>query len=318
MKDKSYLNPISVLYDDIIHSFYNNNSIVSNRLGRLLLENKIDKIIFIDPSHTALQTPQVDLKSKQIKLHNSYLCYLWSIIYVFITYLDFLLEGEISDNKYVNFENEPKLDMAKTLIDWAMSLRSEYSQWPEATPTPSENSEKCKFVNCYFRNAVRYLMYHEVAHLSNGHIAYLDLIHKSSLGDDELREDESLLLKELEIEADSFAFECLIGLDDDDTTKFVKGAGASMAHLSSIYLTKSYSLKRNRQPDIDNRLFHIKNKITFENPFYQFYLNSIYNIGLTIFFDRHPKKYITKDSKFKSWDDFFTYMFNSLDELKVN
>ena len=313
MNNNSQAPPISLLYDELIANFASKNGTGNNVILSLLKKGK-PLSIRIDPSETRLVTPKVDLKTGWIRLHQSHLSYIWCIIFSFISLLNFAGKRMSKGKTFIMMTDAPELRETDALISWAISLNREYSVWPSMLPSPANTSQKCTLVNRIFIKTVLYMMYHELAHLSNGHDQYISLILKK-----ELDEDEKLILKQLEVEADNFAFECLADTADTEKIMLVNIFAASIAHISNLYLISNISeLIQMRHPDIDTRIFNLMNKVQFENKHYRSGLDLIYNIALSLFINRLPTNYITEDMKFESFEDILSYLYSCLDKEKSN
>jgi hypothetical protein len=316
-----YLSPIRNLYDRIIDSFYENGPLTSARLDDLVKNGMISRGIYFNPEQSALRTPKVDLLSRQIEVHESYMSFLWCIIYNFIFLNETSQKLTVENQKVIRINNESAvgLDEMNYLLGWGLSLRDEYSQWPPNLPNPATAGEKTTMANVLLVEVIKYLLYHEIAHLANNHIAYLNLIETPT---GMLSQQELYELKELEIEADNYAFDMLVGPELNEHT-YNKALACIVAQLSNLFvISKTQHLKQPRHPDIDTRLFNLMNRIMFEEVRYQMNIDQTLNMGLSLFLHIHKIPYIPTDPDNISWHETFEevlrYLYEKIDEEKNN
>jgi hypothetical protein len=307
-------NPITHLFDELIYQFSNSNSLVNGSLFSLLKKGKINRHIHIDPTKTKLVTPTVDLNQGLISLHESHISYLWCVIYTLMALIDFASKRMSGKETFILMTDAPELVETNALMTWALSLKKVYSEWPKEIPSPEIQSQECEVANRICIRAILYMMYHELGHLSNGHDQYLSLVIKS-----ELTAAESLILKQLEVEADNFAFECLTEGEDTEEQKFTNMLAASIAQISNLYLTfNTNDLIQLKHPDIDTRIFNLMNKVEFDNKDYRLGIDLIYNIGLSLFINQLPNPHLTEDLSFQSFEDILAYLYSCFDLEKTN
>lgn len=315
-----YVNPIKSLFDRIINSFYLNSKLSESRLDELHNQGLIHRGIFFNPEETFLKTPKVNLITKQIEIQQVYMSFLWCLIYNFIL-LNEVSQTLAKENLHViqiNDRTTDKLDQMNDLTGWAFSLKEEFSPWPSSIPNPTWSDQKIKMANELFVQVVTFLLYHEIAHLGNRHISYLEIINKpnENLTDNELTE-----LKMLEVEADNYAFDMLVGPDLNEST-YNQTMGAVMAVISNLYVVKTpIQLIQVRHPDIDTRIFNIMNKIKFDDIRYQMNIDQTLNMGLSLFMHVHKIPYLPDTNEKQNWHDTFAdllqYLYNKIDEEKA-
>ncbi|MEN0054481.1 MAG: phage exclusion protein Lit family protein [Mucilaginibacter sp.] len=274
-----------------------------------LLEKNKPLNIRINSFDSKLTTPKVDLRLGLIQLHESHLSYLWCMIYSFMSLLDFTEKRIAEGQTYIVMTDAPELIGTNSIFTWAVSLKRECSNWPANLPSPAGVSQDCDLTNRIFIQAVLYIVYHELGHLSIGHDQYLPLITKQ-----ELTEEESQTLKLLECEADNFAFDCLKEVDETEDSTLINVFAASVAHMSNLYLiTNTADLLQMKHPDVDTRIFNLMNKVQFENEHHKSGMDLIYNIGLSLFINQLSPTYLTEDMSFESFDDILNYLYSCLD-----
>jgi len=199
------------------------------------------------------------------------------------------------------------------LFDWAFSLKRQNSndEWPECLPNPSMSNYNIRVANVIFIDAISYIMFHEVAHIVNGHWdSYKEISHKSKNGD-VLNEQEKALCVQLEQEADTFASECMISSIDHEETRYHKQLGIIMAGLSSMFALKAKTrLTSLTHPSLHVRIFNSRERTSFSEG-NEFHLDRVMNVGLSMFCKLHGIQY--EDQNFGSFDSLLDYFFNLLD-----
>lgn len=314
------LNPIRTLYDDIIHySTVDSNATTETRIEALINENKLSKSIMIYASMERIRPARVNFKTKQIELQTQYLCFLWCMIYINMELLEVVTDEWDEDKAYFDLGVVKGLEELDKVFNWANSLKEGYSAWPTDLPSPTHERDKIKYVNYIFKQAARYVMYHEIAHLANNHSNYLDLITKATSS---LSETDQSTLKELEIEADNYAYECLVAPWNTESEIVSKIIGAAIAQLSNLWLIDTTAhLISTSHPDIDNRMFNLMHKVRFETSAFQTTLDLVYNINLSLFLKKFAVPYEKSETiltGFATFNDVLMYLYQHFDDLKRN
>jgi hypothetical protein len=302
---KGYVSPIKHLYDRIIDSFYSNNTVSEARLKELAEQNLVSRSIFFNPSGGFIRTPIVHLETGEVEIQESYMAFLWCTIYNFVKMNDSARQLCLSSEDIVQFNSTSveDLDQMNYLFDWSLSLQTKYSEWPKDFPSPVDGSEFSNTINVIFLHALSYLLYHEVAHLANNHKAYLELINSKP---EELTEKECYQLKSLEVEADNYAIELLLGVNLSEDQTYIRVIGAIMAHLSNLLLIQNINgLMQLKHPDVDQRLFNLSTWFKFDNPIYQLNIEQTLNIGLSLFLHIHKIEYLKGIPDQSAWYDNF-------------
>ncbi|RYA23634.1 hypothetical protein CRU96_07080 [Malaciobacter halophilus] len=120
-------------------------------------------------------------------------------------------------------------------------------------------------------------------------------------------------LKELEKEAEEFAFSILIN-NDSEEDKIQKGIAIIIVFCSSLLISNLNNLRQTKHPDIDQRLLTMMSKLNFErieNEFYIWYLGSII---LNIFLAKEGVKNLPKERETHK-ELFFEYL-DKIDNIK--
>jgi hypothetical protein len=305
------LNPIQRLYPQIRQSFGWNNEMMTLRLKDFLSTHEVNIHVCITDHQVKIETPKVILNERQIILNESHLSYLWCSIHA---YIRFAMGTFVHRENFESYANEdPVYQREEKLFTWAMSLVKEYSQWPEGMPIPCDNMDISVVTDSIFVNSVTFMLYHEAAHVINNHSSYLSLITKPLLN-----EDERNILQQLEIEADNYAFDCLIGDDNQEQSLLNKVLACSISLLSNLnLLDTSKQLIGIKHPDVDVRIFNMMNKVKPEDKVSQEWVNMIYNVGITLFLKVQNIKFIDEGSLLTSFDDILDHLFKCLDREKI-
>jgi len=263
--------------------------------------------------------PKANLETREIHLQETYLSHLWSFIYsTFVIYEEGIQKPLINDT----FDGElkfdtPLLQRAKQLFAWSISLTKNYSNWDESLPNPkSHNYEKEQFyskkVNGIFQSAASFLMYHEFAHLTQGHDSFFLGINLKELNDEDFAE-----YIQIENEADQFAFNMLIKQHDSNNQKWVKGLSIILVICSAILIVPTAKgVKQKKHPDIDNRMLNILEKLDLTTEKSQFYMWHLCNFIIRLFFIKHG---ITiEPGEFETAQEAFMSHLDNLDEIKIS
>src|SRR5665213_541388 len=311
--------PVNVLFDRIIDSFYFNSPLTEARLDDLYNRGLIRRGIFFNPDSVALRTPTVNLLTKEIEIQQVHIAFLWCQCYNFVLLNEVSQRLANKNSKIIQIKDAD--ENTKVLMDnltgWSFSLRDAYSFWPPDIPDPACPGDNIRMANELLVQVVKFLLYHEIAHLGNNHANYLQLIAtpNSELSDNELSE-----LKMLEIEADNYAFEMSVGPNLDAGT-YNQALGALVALLSNLFIiTSTRQLKQLRHPDIDTRIFNLMNKIKFEDIRYQMNIDQTLNAALSFFLHCHKINFIPENPDEIDWHETFEevlrYLYDRIDDEK--
>ena len=113
----------------------------------------------------------------------------------------------------ISTHHAPSWLKVRELFAWAVSLRDRYTSWPANLPRPEEprvvyGIDYAAKANGVFVNAAAYLLFHEYAHLVNGHGDIVAAIRSKPV--DQVSEDDLVTLRQIETEADVDAREALL------------------------------------------------------------------------------------------------------------
>ena len=309
--------PISVLWGNIVHTFENMDSASLSMHFDATRSGKLSAAIAYDNGKGKVKTPFANLDTREINLQETYLSHLWSFIYsVFVMYEEGIQKPLINNSFDGNLKfDTPLLQRAKTLFDWSISLTYKYSEWDDGLPNPRKhNSNEEKYyaekVNGIFQSSVSYLMFHEFAHLTQGHDSFFLGVKRS-----ELSESDIVERIQMENEADHFAFDMLIKQHDDDKQRWVKGLSILLVICSALLIVPTtQGVKQDTHPDIDQRILSVLQRLnlaTEESKFYCWYLCgfAIRFYLIKHYIDLEPGEYETAQ------EAFFSYL-DKLDEIK--
>jgi len=311
----NYESPIRQLYDKIMLSFDSSSIAMSSRLLDLLNDGKLDHQTFIDPSHVPLKTPCANPLTRQIELHEPHLSYIWSLTYTIISIVLINDEKARKGQTIVAIHESPEWEELKALFGWALTLDEEYSEWPMNVANPLHQTLQVQQANQLSVDAVRYLMYHEVAHLANGHDTYQDLYRKAKVNG-ELTREEADTLKLLETEADNYAFDCLFLTTDTTDEQYLKLLGAVIAHLSSFFLLNRPTTNLLTHPDADVRLFNLINKVRLDSELHDTYIIHTVNVGLQFYLRLKGVSFLS-DAVYDTFEELASALFKLIDDERI-
>ncbi|TKC04246.1 phage exclusion protein Lit family protein [Pedobacter frigoris] len=306
------IHPIETLYDRLINTFENTSEITNARL-REYQDSQLSRYIKIETGN--FSTPYSDHDTKEIVLNKRFLCLMWCLNYIIleITQNKSRTAIKITDTYTVMDSEDTEVKELDQLFDWAFSLKNHNSndEWPENLPNPTMTSYKVRTANVIFMDAVSYIMFHEVAHIVNGHWGSYKEISLKFKNRDVLNEQEKALCVQLEQEADTFAYECMVSSNDDEDTRYHKQLGIIMAGLSSMFALKAKTrLTSLTHPSIHIRVFNSRERTSFSEG-NEFHLDRVMNVGLSMFCRLHGIQY--EDQNFGSFNSLLDYFFNLLD-----
>lgn len=309
--------PITVLWGNIVHAFENADESALALHKTAIESGTLSKAIAYDNGREKVKTPFANLETREINIQETYLCHLWSFIYsVFVMYEEGIQKPLINNtfDGALRFDT-PLLQRAKVLFNWSISLTKEYSDWNDGLPNPrTHNDDREKFyaekVNGIFQDAAAYLLFHEFAHLTQGHESFFLGIGVTKLNESELAERI-----QMENEADQYAFGMLVKETDTEKQKWIKGLSILFVMCSALLITpRANSVKQITHPDLDNRLLNILLKIDLKTEEAQFYCWYLCCFAMRLYLMKHDIE--TPISKYETARDaFFSYL-EELDSVK--
>lgn len=310
--------PVRVLRYNIEERFSNIRDEVREMHEREKYQYLSEISIMIEKS--PIKTPFVNLKDKKIYIQETYLSYLWTVCYYFLVVQEYIMFRQMQNNWNGHIEyNVPILQRAKNLFDWGISLREKYSDWDLSLPNPDfESSHFSKYEEEFigkatnlFNTSVTYLLFHEYAHLVCGHGEVANLLRNK----ENLNDDERIKLKELEIDADNFAFDTIIKHYDDDLYREIKGLSIIYSHISNLFLLfNAEKLMQENHPDVDQRLINVLYKLDLIDGEKKYYLWSLSTLAINLFMNEHKIK--IEQLIYETVEDMLTDYMNIIDKIK--
>jgi hypothetical protein len=298
--------PIHVLNPNITHEL--ESAAHRSRLTeeRAIASGLIDaKLVFcFGPERPA--PPFVVLESKMVHLQESYLAYLWAMIYSsFVIYehgvQEPMMKGTFDGTcKY----NSQELMRGKQLGDWAKRFAFQYEAWDDQLlPNPERHLDVIEKTlagkaNAMFLRAVTYLIAHEFGHLAGRH-------------DVETSNVERI---EQEKEADNFALAFLVDGEASETEKQISGAALVMLTCSNLFLTVEFpQVWKRRHPHTHDRIRNAISGLNLTAQKGKDYLYYLAAIGLKQFLD---SKQLASGAPFEDTaEDLFHWYLDRYDEL---
>jgi len=216
------------------------------------LKDIIDHGIHIEADLKVFKTPFVNLEKNRICLSEAFLCFLWS--YTFFAFVGYEKTIELSkQNENALYLNDiPGINH----VIYEMRKFSEnivlkgYTGWPKELPSPlldSSSTEEIKeFIletNGIFTTAIVFLIMHETGHIHGNHLEIGNLrkeIKRKYCSDRRYEPKESDICSIIlaETEADNFAFDNIISIDENGQEKLNVFYGIIIAFTAMNFLVK--------------------------------------------------------------------------------
>ena len=250
------------------------------QLLRAQSQGKISPAIFIDPEYERLKPPAANMIRREIQLQEAHLAYLWTICYLFIGVQE-TIHNHHNETPVVSISESPQFSKLLLALNWSKSLSSYYGAWPEDLPAPSDAEQHVQFTNELFLHTMRYLMFHELAHLLF-HTASIDFRVRLN-GAVTANAEEQRRLRNMEQQADDFALTCLHLSEETLAMRYMKGLGGVMAHLSTLFLISNPGGTNGHYPDADLRLKTYFNQLKLSEEPFLTYTELTVSMGLQIF-----------------------------------
>ena len=317
------VSPISVLWGNIIHTFENidPNGLVNhkNAVEQGLVNPEIDYDMCREGK---IKTPFAHLLKRNIYVQEAYLEHLWAFIYSMQVIYDVGVQLPMKNGTF-NGEvlfNNPLLNRAYKLFEWSISLVDKITPWDIKLPNPKIHHNDCeKFfaekVNALFQNSVAYILYHEYAHLTLGHDCYY--LGRNKFDMESLSEEEISTFKQLEQEADLFAFDRVTDRANHGVKRLIDGLPIFMAICSSLFLLKKPTkIQQNKHPDLDLRLMNFLSELDLYEEDDRFYMYYFGCFAIIMFLRKHNIPPTPKNDN--TAKDYFYNLLQDLDEIKFH
>lgn len=266
--------PVLALEHNVIWAFENATPFAEKRLADAIANGVVGPEIGLNCDCTtappkgpflhrisSTAVPEMHVSLKHLELLWSF-AYSWMVIYergIQEPHIKKTWTGEVDTT-------DPILRRAMQLRDWAASLRTECTPWPQGFPSP--RSYACDIerwygekANLVFQQAAALLLGHEFAHATGGH---LDFLSANTPDTDAI---------EAEKEADASAFASLVEDVDDDAEKLSKAWSILCALLSSLHLSaeKRVCFVQKRHPPLHHRISNFMQMLDFKAEQYRYY-----------------------------------------------
>ncbi len=241
----------------------------------------------------SLRSPFARCATKQIHIQEVFLSFMWSLCYSLFIIVEKGVQERVTKPEWkgeIIFDTD-LLIKANQLLSWALTLNVFYSDWDLDLPNPERpNSEEEEFysekLNGIFENATCYILFHEYAHLVLKHCEFSEQVKFKHLT--ELTKDEIKRYKELETQADNFAYNKLIKGSKTEDEKFNFGIAIILAHCAMLFMVYSpKNIKKIKHPDSDIRLQNSISQLNLTNPLNEDYIWTIGCFACMKFFNIH-------------------------------
>lgn len=304
--------PVRVIHPMLILMFKETNPEFYEDLIKEINEGKIDRNLeFItgsDPiqKDSGFRTPRINLQTKKIELHESFLSYLWACTFaIYTNYIELVehprINNVIGKNKYPL--NETMAEKAKELFQYARHIIVDFYAWDiENFPNPekyqSKNRDYVEQTNLFYTEAVKFILCHEFTHLKK---------HASEL----TKETSNSQYLEYELEADKDAIEMIkAGITYSKwplavAHRLAVEAGIIISLLSMLYFSSETS--GIRHPDAVDRLTLALEKLDDpEHPFPEAFNWDIACVGLKMWDEQFGKNYDWPDINLSSKERYYS------------
>src|SRR6185369_10354825 len=251
--------PVRVFQNSIFKHVENIGELTPEKHKTNVNNAKISDCIEYNIGKDQITLPRIRIANRMICLQETFLGYLWAFCYSFlvITEEGIKQNNNVEQYRIIKFDT-PALDKALKLLNWAISLKNNFSEWPLDLPNPEYYEENDQFyvekANSIFMDAAAFYFLHEMSHAINGHL------------DNAGTMDNSKNSKEIENEADNYAISLMLNDTYDEIHKFKVGYACILAMCACLPLTSKSKLASSTHPDIDTRIVNLVDKFGIENP----------------------------------------------------
>lgn len=306
--------PIATLYDKITGFFVQGG--MSQKLQYAIDSGALNPGIRIDIEEVKIITPFADPYTREINLHQNFLCYLWAICYCMNAFNRMAFEQAL-EYKIISLNRSPEAPVINRMFDWAIGLGQAHEDWPGNLPVPGGAHEWVVETDSLFLFAIRYIMYHEVAHLLF-HSGSEDLVQRKLTGS--LTTDDRRRLLNMETQADDYAIDTTLTTFPDEDHRYMNLLGAAIALLSMFFLRADDDLRGGvTHPDTDDRLRRLLKRAKFDFAGHAIFLDYTVTTGLQVFFERHQIQYLPADQgswQMEEFDELYRLLYEKVNERK--
>lgn len=252
--------PVRVIHHMLIYMFQRTNKEFMNEILNQINDGKLHnelKFIFAEESirieGNKFRTPRIDVDTKEIELHETFLSYLWCCTYsLYVLYLETIDYPRCNQEsgQIVYLTKQDNIDDAIKLFNYAKYLIAHYEEWDKTElPNPeqylAEERNYPEQTNLFYTEAVKFILCHEFIHLK---------LHADKI----TPEVEDSYYLEFEKEADEKAVEEIMkGIDYSDAPvanahRLAVEGGVVIGVLSMFYF--SPKTKGIKHPNLEDRL----------------------------------------------------------------
>ena len=307
--------PISTLYDKVT-DFFTQGAMLA-KLQYALNSGTQNPGIRIVTASEKIRTPYADPFTREIVLQQNFLCYLWAICYCMNAFNRMAFEQAL-DHKLISLNRSPEAPVINRMFDWAIGLGTAHENWPEELPKPGGSAQWVKETDSVFLFAVRYIMYHEVAHLIF-HRGSLELLSRHRSG--QLSAEDRRRFVNMENQADDYAIDITLEVFPDEQYRYMNMLGGIIALLSMFFLRADDDLRGGKKhPDTDERLKRLLRRVKFDQPEHSLFIHYTVTTGLQVFFERHQIPYLPEDQaswQMEDFDKLYQLFYDKVNERKA-
>ncbi len=168
-------------------------------------------MVFINAAFEPIQTPRAEPNNKADSAPSNTLIFISGLFVIQVIGMHNITKRTSRQREEINAmtaDEFPEIDKLVNVINWGIRQNTMRSIWPDGFPHPGLEERNVIKTNELFLYVIRYLMYHEAAHLML-HYTSLELIVKVN-NKLELNSDEKRRVRIMEIQADDFAFDSVV------------------------------------------------------------------------------------------------------------
>ena len=306
--------PVLALKNNILFAFENASlgfaNDLKNAVAKGLISQDINLIQDWIPARGPRVTREASSKPAVMHLYVTHLEMLWAFIYGWMILFEEDIQKPQLDGRSPVVHGTTSLSArALALLSWAMQIGTQYQPWPKELPSPTtyvDTKEQWygEKANLVFQQAVAYLLAHEYAHITSGHLEILSGLDSTSP-----------IHIEMEKEADIKAFEIAVGHDNGDGEWLSRPYAAVCAVLSSFCMIgRTPALLGPRtHPALHHRLNHLLSALNFQTEERKVYFCTLSALALEQFF---PYAHDLRGGPlFDTGEDWLQDVFDRLDNM---
>jgi len=283
--------PIEPLRGNILATFEQPNGQRHATLIEAVRNGLISAEIAIDGTDGPPRAPkaiQPAMGPAFLQLHLTHMELLWCSTYGWMILYEEGVQRPMIDHTWAGHIvlDSPLKERAANLLKWSSSLRTRFTRWPAGHPCPSggadaAETEFCFKANNVFCNAVSFLLYHEFAHVQQGHFR----VH-----DPRDNPQAHALALDLEREADDYAYSVFVSATDTEERRAELAWPLLMPLLSSLYLVDGLvGVFQRRHPHLHHRIRHMLDRLDLREGRYADYYKFLCAVVLSVFSNAHAR-----------------------------